>query len=711
MKAKLLLTAISIFFSATTFAQVIIKGKISDKSGRPLVGASVIVKGTIDGSSTDSTGNFQLRTNRKGTQTVLTFFVGFEPSERVVTIADTTIILNVVLNENSTAIEDVVITAGSFQAGDKKKGVTLKPQDIYTTASATGDIYGAIGTLPGAVTIADDGRLFVRGGDAYESLTYIDGLRVKKPYTSTTPDLPSRGRFSPLLFTGTTFSTGGYSAQYGQALSSALILQTTGVAQKTQWGLGILSVGLTGSETVSNGNASISAQADYYNLKPYYSVVSQQYKWNHYPESFGATVVARQKVGVDGLLKLMATLQSSHSNLEYPDFANLAKPMDVDLKNRNLATNLTYSDSWGKGWSLKSGVALSVDRNSLKPGMATMEEGNTYIHSRITIRKEIDRTLNLSSGVEYSKNYFNQDYRINNADVSRVDFSDNSTAAFVEAEAMLFNKVAVRGGFRSEYSDLLKDFKVAPRVSLAWLFASCCQVSLASGMFYQTPEDQLLRFTHNLKFEKSVHYIANFQVTKNDRIFRVEFYYKDYINLVRFDGLNFYNPTLYNNGGSGFARGLELFWRDQKTIRNLDYWISYSYIDSKRLYRDFTAKVTPTFAPKHNVSAVGKWWVEKLTTQLGATVSYASGRPYDDPSTPVFMDKLTKPYMDVSMNISYIFKLIGKTTVLYTQLGNLLNRKNIYGYNYYQDSQGDYQSSEITAGIRQSIFLGLFLNF
>ena len=75
------------------------------------------------------------------------------------------------------------------------------------------------------------------------------------------------------------------------------------------------------------------------------------------------------------------------------------------------------------------------------------------------------------------------------------------------------------------------------------------------------------------------------------------------------------------------------------------------------------------------------------------------------------MDKLTKDYMDVSINASYIFKLFGKTSVLYTQMGNLLNRENIYGYNYYRDANGQYQAAKITASTKQSFFFGVFLNF
>ena len=40
------------------------------------------------------------------------------------------------------------------------------------------------------------------------------------------PDVPGRGRFSPFMFGGTVFSTGGYSAEYGQALSGVINIIT-----------------------------------------------------------------------------------------------------------------------------------------------------------------------------------------------------------------------------------------------------------------------------------------------------------------------------------------------------------------------------------------------------------------------------------------------------------------------------------------------------
>lgn len=711
MRSKTIIIAFLSLIAAAASAQITIKGKVTDKTGNPLIGATITIKGSIDGASTDTLGYFHFRTKRTGEQTLVATYIGYEAIQQPIAIAKQDITVDLRLKQTPTAIKDVVITAGSFEASDKKKGVTLNSYDIATTPTASGNIYGALTTLPGTATIREDGRLFVRGGDAYESLTYIDGLRVKKPYTSAMPDLPSRGRYSPLLFAGTTFSSGGYSAQYGQALSSALILQTTGIATKNQWGLGFLSVGVSGSETLTNGKASVSAQAEYYNLKPYMSINKPKESWNSYPQSFEATVVARQKAGANGLIKLMATFQHSQSNLEYPDFNNQAKPTDIDLSNSNFFLNLTYGGLFKNGYSLKAGVAFSADDNRLVPGNTKVHEYNTYFQSKVVLRKEFSTTVNISAGFDVSPNRFIQKYWQLDTLKSRSAFTDYNFAPFSEIEALLFDKLAFRAGVRGEYSDILKEFKAAPRLSLAWLTGENSQMSFASGIFYQTPEDQLLRFTHNLQFEKAIHYILNYQITKDNRIFRIEGYYKQYSNLVRYNGDKFYEPTLYNNNGYGYAKGFELFWRDQKSVKNLEYWVSYSYIDSKRIYRNYESKVTPPFAPKHNISLVTKYFISKLNTEVGGSVVAASGRPYNNPNSTIFMNGLTKPYLDCSMNISYLFRFVGKLSVAYLQINNLLGRENIFGYNFYKDANNSYQSLPVTQSFKREFMFGVFLNW
>ena len=130
------------------------------------------------------------------------------------------------LEESINSLNAVVVTAGMFEASDEKKMVMLKPLDIVTTAGGNADIVSVMQLLPGSNRVGEKEGLFVRGGSANETKTVIDGMIVQNPFFSSTPDVPQRGRFDPFMFKGTAFSTGGYSAQYGQALSSVLLLNT-----------------------------------------------------------------------------------------------------------------------------------------------------------------------------------------------------------------------------------------------------------------------------------------------------------------------------------------------------------------------------------------------------------------------------------------------------------------------------------------------------
>src|SRR5690606_36388454 len=147
-------------------------------------------------------------------------------------------------------LDAVVITAGVFEASDEIKHATLKPLDIVTTAGATGDVTGALNTLPGTQKVGETGRLFVRGGADSEPRTFIDGMWVQDRYYSTGGNIPGRGRCSPFLFKGTNFSTGGYSAEYSQALSSTLSMKTTDFPANNKTDISLMSIGIAAAQTI-----------------------------------------------------------------------------------------------------------------------------------------------------------------------------------------------------------------------------------------------------------------------------------------------------------------------------------------------------------------------------------------------------------------------------------------------------------------------------
>jgi hypothetical protein len=126
----------------------------------------------------------------------------------------------------------------------KQAVAVLKPLDIVTTAGSAGNIIAAP-NLPGTQSVGEDGRLFVRGGEANETQTFVDGIRVAQPYNATIGNVPTRGRFSPFFVQRIAFSTGGYSAEYGEALSVFFLNTEDNPAQnKTEISLMTVGVGL-----------------------------------------------------------------------------------------------------------------------------------------------------------------------------------------------------------------------------------------------------------------------------------------------------------------------------------------------------------------------------------------------------------------------------------------------------------------------------------
>ena len=233
MKKQLLF--LSIFLANTAiFAQIKISGTVKDQKGRKLIGASITLKNSYDGAVSDSTGSFSFKTFEKGAYIVESKMLDYTSNSQNINIDKEPIVLKFVIKEELNELRAVTVTAGSFEAGDKKRAATVMSSlDIVTTAGASGDVTGALKTLPGAQQIGDQEGLFVRGGAGYETKQFIDGSYVNNPFFSGAQDIATRGRFSPFLFKGTTFSTGGYSAIYGQALSSAVILESIDLPERS----------------------------------------------------------------------------------------------------------------------------------------------------------------------------------------------------------------------------------------------------------------------------------------------------------------------------------------------------------------------------------------------------------------------------------------------------------------------------------------------
>ncbi len=169
-----------LLFSASNFlAQTIISGQVQDKSGEPIVGANVFLANTFDGTSTDIDGHFRFETSETGSGALQVSYISYQTLAKAVELGQDSIFVEITLQSAPSALKEVVITAGAFEAGDEKTTEVLNSIDIATTAGATADITGVMNTLPGTQRVGETGQLFVRGGAASETRTLWMGCMCK----------------------------------------------------------------------------------------------------------------------------------------------------------------------------------------------------------------------------------------------------------------------------------------------------------------------------------------------------------------------------------------------------------------------------------------------------------------------------------------------------------------------------------------------------
>ena len=195
-------------------------------------------------------------------------------------------------------------------------------------------------------------------------------------------------------------------------------------------------------------------------------------------------------------------------------------------------------------------------------------------------------------GAEFNEVMISSDYTAYTGQVFSQDVKEKIKSVFAETDIYMTNDLAAKIGGRFEHSALLDKTNLAPRISLAYKTGKNAQASLAYGVFYQNPERSYLPRHSTLIFSKATHYIAQYQKVSSQITFRAEIFYKKYHDLVKtysVNGLQIAN----GNDGYGDAKGFELFWRDKKTIKNVDYWISYSYLDTKRDFSIFPMPFSP----------------------------------------------------------------------------------------------------------------------
>lgn len=164
-----------------------VKGQIVDANGEPVIGASVLVKGTSNGTITDFDGNFSLNDASKGTLVIS--YIGYKTQEVAVKGKS---LIKIVLQEDAEVLDEVVVVGyGTQKKATLSGSVTqVKGDDVLKGKSTTSVASALQGEIPG-LTITrtssrpgnEDMNISIRGGisvnkDGNKPMIVIDGIEA-----------------------------------------------------------------------------------------------------------------------------------------------------------------------------------------------------------------------------------------------------------------------------------------------------------------------------------------------------------------------------------------------------------------------------------------------------------------------------------------------------------------------------------------------------
>ena len=725
MKTRIFTLLFTFAFTFTLIAQITISGKVLGRNNKPLKDVSVTLKDTYDGATTDETGNYKFETSEKGSQTLIFSHPKFIEIEKSIQIEDKNLILNAELKESVSEIDAVVISAGSIEASDKKRATTLlTPIDVYTTAGANGQISSALETLPGVQKVGESEGLFVRGGTGTETKFFMDGNLVNNYFGNSVPGIKAMDRLNTSLFKGNVFSSGGYSAVYGQALSGVLALESIDLPERNAADFGISPIFASGGIQRVNQEKthSYGISLGYSNLELMQKILKFNTDFEKAPNSFGGNGNFRIKTSRGGFIKYYGSYDTSSMKLSSPNLDDETSSDKINQNGKNTFHSLSYREKFGR-YTLNLGSSYTynqnilhfsnVDQNGSSPFNNDIDSKGNYFNAKALIERKLFKISAIRAGIEL--NTTKEETWVSIAQ-KKYEFRDDITSLFAETDLGISNDLSLKIGARAENSSSINHWNFSPRFAMAYRISKEWTSSLAFGTFFQNPESRFFTENYQPNYQRADHYIFQVQRAADGRSLRLETYYKKYQDLIK-TTTDFYRPIAVNNNGSGYAKGVELFWRDKKSLKNIDYWVSYSYLDSKRDYLNYTESLFPNFAAKHTLSVVAKKFVTNWKTGFNISYNYNSGRPYynfvtENGNTVLKNQGFVKDYQAVNFSLNYLPNLGKKDarafTVLVLSINNVLGTKNEFGYNF---SSNGLKSRAIVPPTNTFVFIGAFISF
>ena len=541
-----LLFIIISFFSTT--AQITISGKVTDEKDSPIEFATIRVIGTAIGTNSNLKGEFSMSVAQRDTVMIEVSCIGYASVKRQYIKPKGKITLNAKLYPKSQELREVQVVEIKRQTNQMQ---TIDAKTLRLTPDASGGSVEAVLSTMAGVSSKNEmsSQYMVRGGSYDENSVYINGIEIYRPQLISSGQQEGLSIINPDLVGSVNFSTGGFSAEYGDKMSSVLDITYRepeafeGAVSLSLQG-GSLSIGqsnkrfsqLHGFRYKRNSSllGSLETKGEYdpqyfdYQTNINYKLGE---KWkasflgnisiNNYrftPQnrntSFGTSTNAKQfTVYFDGHEKdkfetYFGAMSLNYRHSKNSDFTLLASGyltnelVAYDIHGEYWLDEAGTSGEGGVGGELGVGKYHEHARNRLKMsvfsfglkgytafGKNKLSYGLSLNHETIYERaSEWEQRDSAGYSLPHTGNGVQMIYNL----TSKQDFSSNRVSGFLQDVYRISNDAGywtINGGIRLSYWDFNREFLVSPRVSVGFIPKSNERFALrmATGMYYQSP--------------------------------------------------------------------------------------------------------------------------------------------------------------------------------------------------------------------------------
>jgi hypothetical protein len=714
-----------------------VKGRVyNEETKEPIGGVNIILLNTNLGAASDENGNFTIHGVAIGNYNVSFHHIGYQELIRpdVIVRPNRITFLNVGLNSSVLEGQEVTVSAGYFQKEETApvSVASLNAEEIRRSPGSAADISRVLSVLPSVARVADNvNDLMVRGGSPIENGFFVDNIQI--PNINHFPSIGSTGGPIGVLnvdfIDDATFYTGGFSAAYGDRLSSITDIRfRDGNKDEMDAQLDMDMAGfggvLEGPLPGRQGSWMLSARKSYLDLLV---------------EAIGTGVAPRYgdvqgKVSYDidpyNKLTLLDIYANNRIHTNRDESIDTENPNYGGFKGQQNTCGLNWRCLWGEnGYSntaLSYALQLSNDHWLNAKTNALLVENDSYEGS-ISLRNTNFYALNNNNKLEFGLNITNEraDYNyflsadtfyyaietgIDTLIKQTIDLKQSFSAfkggLYVNYIWTPFDRITTTVGMRGDYYSYNQKYQFSPRLSTTFRLNNLLTVNAATGLFYQNlPLYLLTQSDENkkLKVPYAIHYIVGLDYLLTiDTKLTVELYDKEYRDFpltrdnptlfVVDDGraLNYFRNYNLIDGGKAYSRGMELLIQ-KKLARDFYGLFSASYFRCR--YRDLLGQWRNRIYDNQYLCSIIGGYKPNNRWEFSLRWNYAGGVPYtpldiESLSTTgngiVYTDKInSKRFPDYhSLNIRFDrrFNFQKSNIVLFLSLWNVYNRKNVSMY-------------------------------